>query len=184
VGRYKLLHEQYFLLKLKAGDRDVFSEIFSAYYRDLVMFAYSFIKEIDNSEEIVQDVFVKLWEDHENITITVSLKSYLLKSVQNRCIDWHRHNKIKTNHSDYIINSTPLFEYDTDNYVLRSELEGLIEKAIAALPEKFREAFELNRVEGLTYKEIAEKLKVSVRTVEVRISKALEILRTELIDFL
>ena len=68
-------------------------------------------------------------------------------------------------HSNYIIDNSPIYEYDTDNYILRSELEGKIEKAIASLPEKFKEAFEMNRFEGLKYKEIATKLNVSVRTV-------------------
>ena len=162
----------------------MFAEIFSVYYKDMVMFAFSFTHEIRDAEEIVQDVFVKLWEEHEKINITVSLKSYILKTIQNRCIDWHRHKKIVNNHSTYIIDNSPLYEYDTDNYILRSELEERIEKAIANLPEKFKESFEMNRFEGLKYKEIADKLNVSIRTVEVRISKALELLRKSLIDFL
>ncbi len=116
--------------------------------------------------------------------MTISLKSILLKTIQNKCIDWHRHKKIINNHSTFIIDNSPLYEYDIDNYILRSELEGRIEKAMANLPEKFKEAFEMNRFEGLKYQEIATKLNVSVRTVEVRISKALELLRKSLIDFL
>jgi RNA polymerase sigma-70 factor (ECF subfamily) len=116
--------------------------------------------------------------------VTVSLKSILLKTIQNKCIDWHRHNKIVTNHSTYIINNSPLYDYDTDNYVLKSELETIIEDAVATLPENIKEAFEMNRYEGLKYQEIAVKLNVSVRTVEVRIGKALDLLRKKLIDFL
>ena len=178
------IFEQFLIEKLKAGDPEVFTEIFSVYYRDLVMFAFSFTHDMEDSEEIIQDVFVKLWEEHEKINITISIKSFLLKTIQNRCIDWHRHKKIVNSYSTYIIDNSPLFEYDTDNYILRSELEGKIEKAIASLPEKFKEAFEMNRFEGLKYTEIATKLNVSVRTVEVRISKALELLRKSLIDFL
>jgi RNA polymerase sigma-70 factor (family 1) len=175
--------EQFFLVKLKEGDPDVFTEIFSVYYRDTVMFAFSFTHDVETAEEIVQDVFVKLWEDHEKLNITVSIKSYILKTIQNKCIDWHRHKKIVNNHSNCIINNSPLYEYDTDNYILRSELEGRIENAIADLPEKVKEAFIMNRFEGLKYKEIASKLNVSVRTVEVRISKALVLLKEKLIDF-
>ena len=116
--------------------------------------------------------------------MTISLKSILLKTIQNKCIDWHRHRKIVYNHSNYIIGNSPLYEYDTYNYILRSELEGKIEEAISNLPEKFKEAFEMNRFEGLKYQKIAARLNVSVRTVEVRISKALELLRKSLIDFL
>jgi len=184
VIRKNLIFEQLLIEKLRAGDPDSFSDIFSAYYKDMFFFAYSFTHELASAEDIVQDTFIKLWEDHEKLYVTVSLKSILLKTVQNKCIDWHRHRKIITNHSSYIINNEPLYEYATDNYLLRSEMEGMIEKALAKLPEKVRESYELNRFEGLKYQEIADKLDVSVRTVEVRISKALELLRKSLIDFL
>lgn len=182
--RKNFIFEQLLIEKLKSGDPDSFSDIFSAYYKDMVFFAYTFTRELPVAEDIVQDTFVRLWEDHEKLNVTVSLKSILLKTIQNKCIDWHRHKKIVNNHSTYIIDNTPLYEYDTDNYVLRSELEGRIEKAISDLPEKFRESFKMNRFEGLKYLEIAAKLNVSVRTVEVRISKALELLRKSLVDFL
>jgi RNA polymerase sigma-70 factor (ECF subfamily) len=184
VIKKNLIFEQLLIKKLKGGDPESFSDIFSVYYKDLVFFAYSFTHELPGAEDIVQDTFVKLWEDHEKLNVTVSLKSILLKTIQNKCIDWHRHKKIVNNHSIYIIGNSPLYEYDTDNYVLRSEMEWRIEKAIINLPEKFKEAFEMNRFEGLKYQEIATKLNVSIRTVEVRISKALDMLRKSLIDVL
>jgi RNA polymerase sigma-70 factor (ECF subfamily) len=184
VIRKNLIFEQLLIEKLKTGDPGSYSDLFSAYYQDLVFFCYSFTHELSSSEDIVQDTFVKLWEDHEKLNITVSLKSFLLKTIQNKCIDWYRHRKIMDNHSSYIINNTPLYEYNTDNYLLRSEMEELIEKALTKLPEKIRESYELHRFEGLKYQEISTKLNVSIRTVEVRISKALELLRKSLIDFL
>lgn len=179
-----IIFEELLIEKLKKGDPDAFSDIFSAYYQDLVFFALSYTHDLSVAENIVQDAFVKLWEEHENLNVTVSLKSFLLKIVQNKCIDWHRHKKIMNDHSDFIINNSPLFEYNIDSYVLRSELEETIDRAIAGLPVKYKEAFEMNRFEGLKYHEIAVKLNVSVRTVEVRISKALGLLREKLIDFL
>jgi len=179
-----LQYEQYLISKLNRGDPEAFSEIFSAYYKDIVMFAFSFTKEIASSEEIVQETFVKLWEDHEILDVKKSLKPILLKSVQNKCIDWYRHKKIIKNHNEYILANTSILEYDTDNYILWSELNELIETAMTRMPEKFREAYEMNRIKGLKYHEIADNLSVSVRTVEVRIGKALEFLRNELKDFL
>lgn len=179
-----LILEQALINKLKTGDQDVFSGIFSAYYRDLVFFAFSFTHELSSAEDIVQDTFIKLWEDHEELIVTVSLKSILLKTIQNKCIDFYRHKRIKDDYSSYFINNTSLYEYDTDNYMLKSEMEEMIEKALDRLPEKIRETYLLNRNVGLKYKEIADKLNVSTRTVEVRISKALELLRKSLIDFL
>ena len=184
MNKKNQLVEQVLIAKLKSGDPDAFSDIFSAYYKDLVFFARSFTHELAGAEDIVQDTFVKLWEERENLNVTVSLKSILLKSIQNKCIDWHRHKKIINNHSSFIINNIPLYEYQTDNYLLRSEMEEMIGKALMQLPEKIRESYELHRFEGLKYHEIATKLKVSVRTVEVRISKALELLRKNLSDFL
>jgi RNA polymerase sigma-70 factor (ECF subfamily) len=170
--------------RLKKADPDMFTEIFSVYYRDMVLFAYGIIHEREESEEIVQDVFVRLWEDHEKLDISVSLKSYLLKSIQNKCIDWLRHKKVMSHHNAYVAENSLLFETDTENYVLYSELEDLIEKAIDSLPEDIRQTFELSRFDGFKYHEIAEKLDVSVRTIEVRISKALKLLRDSLHDFL
>jgi RNA polymerase sigma-70 factor (family 1) len=166
VVERNIIFELILIEKLKSGDPDAFSDIFSAYYKDLVFFAYSFTHELSTAEDIVQDTFIKLWEDHEKLVVTVSLKSILLKTIQNKCIDWHRHRKIVNNSSTYIIDKSPLYESDTDNYVLRSELEGMIDKAIEDLPEKFKEAFELNRFKGLKYQEIAIKLNVSIRTIE------------------
>ena len=150
----------------------------------MVFFAYSFTHELNTSEDIVQDTFVKLWEDHEKLIVTVSLRSVLLKTIQNKCIDWYRHKKVLNIHNTFIIDNSPIYDYDTDNYVLRSELEGIIENAVSTLPEDIKEAFEMNRYRGLKYEEIAVRLNVSVRTVEVRISKALDLLRKKLIDFL
>jgi len=184
LKKHDSLVENVLLNKLVCGDKEAFSTIFTAYYRDLVTFALSFTHESDSAQEIVQETFVKLWEDHRNLKINESLKSYLLKSVQNRCIDWFRHKKVKQIHINDVINNSVLFEYNTDNYMLRSELEGLIKKAILLIPPDYSEAFRMNRDEGLKYREIAERLDVSVRTVEVRISKALHLLREYLKDYL
>jgi RNA polymerase sigma-70 factor (family 1) len=184
VKKNDSLVEKVLLVKLASGDREAFSAIFSAYYRDLVMFATGFTHDSVTSEEIVQETFTKIWEVHGNLNITESLRSYLLKTVQNRCIDWHRHNKIRQTHQNEVINNTILFEYNTDNYIFRSELEGLVKKAMLMIPKECADAFRMNREDGLKYQEIAEKLNVSLRTIEVRIGKALHLLRKHLADYL
>jgi RNA polymerase sigma-70 factor (family 1) len=179
-----IIFEQLLVSRLRNGDPNAFSDIFSAYYRDLVFFAYTFLKNLPASEDIVQDTFVWLWESKENLNITVSLKSLLLKAIQNKCIDWHRHRKIITEHDNYFIGNAPLFEYSTDNYILRSEMEHVIQKVLDQMPESISVPYRMNRNEGLKYEEIAERLDVSVRTIEVRISKALELLRKSFAEFL
>lgn len=178
------MKEQLLISKFSKGDADTFSEIFYMYYKDLVMYAYSFIKDMEEAEEIVQDTFVKLWEDHEKIDVRISLRSILLKSIHNRCIDLFRHKKIVCKHVDFITQNETIYDFNTDNYILMSDLNGLVSDAIAKMPVKYKEAFEMSRNEGLSYHEIADRLSVSLRTVEVRISKALMFLRVELKDYL
>lgn len=178
------LVEKVLISKFRAGDHLAFSNIFNAYYPDLVIFASRFTNDLMDSEEIVQDSFVKLWEKRESININISLKSYLLKIIHNKCIDWLRHNKIMQTHNRYVMENSPRFEYDTDNYVLYSELQQQLEAALCKLPEEILEAFHMNRYKGLKYHEIAKVLGVSVRTVEVRIGKALGMLRNHLKDYM
>jgi RNA polymerase sigma-70 factor, ECF subfamily len=184
VKRSLSLVEKALLSRLKDGDTSAFTVIFSGYYKDLVMFATRFTHNINDAEEIIQDIFVKFWEEHESVNIAVSLKSFLLKTVQNKCIDWLRHNKVARIHNDYIVSGSTQIEYDADNYMLFSELQEQIDASLARLPEEISEAFRMNRYKGLKYHEIAKLTGVSVRTVEVRIGKALNMLRNYLKEYL
>jgi RNA polymerase sigma-70 factor (ECF subfamily) len=179
-----LIDEKKALGMLRQGDKAAFSDIFSCYYKDLVLFASTFTKDRDLAEEIVQDVFLKLWETRQNLIITSSLKSFLLRSVQNKCIDWIRHLDIRLKHRESILDKPELLENDTENYLLYSELYTSLENALEQMPEEVSQAFQMNRFEGLTYQDIAEKYGVSVRTVEVRIGKALHLLKELLKDFI
>jgi RNA polymerase sigma-70 factor (ECF subfamily) len=175
--------EKTLISKLKLGYYTAFSEIFNAYYPDLVIFATKFTHDLSDSEEIVQDTFVTLWEERGSVEIKKSLKSYLLKTVQNKCIDWYRHEKIKQGHRDFVRIEQSQYICDTDRYLLYSELNEQIETALNSLPEKISETFRMNRHQGLKYHEIASILGVSVRTIEVRVGKALHLLRTYLKDY-
>ncbi|HAM98597.1 MAG TPA: RNA polymerase sigma-70 factor [Marinilabiliales bacterium] len=170
--------------RLCNDDKSAFTFIFTKYYKDLVVFSFSFTRNLQASEEIVQDRFLKLWEHRNGLVVQTSLKSYLLKSVQNQSLDWLRHLKVKTNFASVILEHPVLSENNTENYILHSELQDKLDEALAKLPEPYSQAFKMNRFEALNYQEIAKKLEVSVRTVEVRISKALLLLREELKDFL
>jgi len=175
--------EKVILSRLQAGDYSAFSNVFNAYYCDLVIFASRYTNDMSHAEELVQDTFVALWEDRCAIRINTSLKSYLLKTVQNKCIDWFRHKKIVRAHHNYVLEKPPQFALNTDSYLLYSELNERIENALRLLPDPISEAFRLNRQKGLKYAEIAEISGVSVRTVEVRIGKALHLLRRYLKDY-
>ncbi|MDR1356884.1 MAG: RNA polymerase sigma-70 factor [Tannerellaceae bacterium] len=178
------MQEPQFLIGLKEGNTDVFSSLFRTYYKDLVLFGSAYIPDRAICEDIVQSVFLKLWDDRKMIEITASLKSYLLTAVKNSCLDEIRHRSIVQEHESYALRFQLRNDIDTENYVLYSDLHSHLMKALAGLPDRYREAFVMNRFEGLKYKEIAGRLNVSERTIEVRIGKALLLLRRYLKDFI
>lgn len=182
MGKLDKQQEYFVLSALKQDSKEAFSLLFQTYYTDLVLFGGNFLKDRTSCEDIVQSIFLKLWNDRKSIQIETSLKSYLLKAVRNSCLDEFRHLEIVRQYESGYENTT-LDSYDTENYVLYSDLHDHLFRALDQVPELYREAFELNRFEGLKYREIAEKLNVSERTVEVRVSKTLELLRKYLKDF-
>lgn len=177
-------YERILLEKLKNDDQSAFTIIFTKYYEDLVRFSYGYTRDSNASEEIIQDVFLKIWENRKLLVIHSSLKSFLLKTVQNRSIDSLRHVNITNKYTSMILEHPLLAENDTENYILHSELEANFQHAMAVIPVEYAEAFRMSRIETMNYQEIAQKLGISVRTVEVRISKALSLLRNELKDYL
>ena len=177
-------YEKLLLANIKNDNRASFTIIFTQYYKDLVTFSFGWVRKVNTAEEIVQEVFIKLWENRSSIIIDRSLKSYLLKSVQNRSLNWLHHLKIQSQYDSYTKDHQILSDSETENYVLHSELEQNLQQALNKIPVVYAQAFRMNRFENLSYPEIAQKLGVSTRTIEVRISKALSILRDELKEFL
>ncbi|HLO58410.1 MAG TPA: RNA polymerase sigma-70 factor [Bacteroidales bacterium] len=177
-------YEKSVLERLRNGDKKSFTILFNHYYKDLVTFAFGFLHNLAVAEEIVQEVFIKLWENRYLLEIDRSLKSYLLKSVQNRCLNWINHLKIRSEFNNHILRYPVLSENETENYLLHSDLEARLQIGLEKMPVEAAQAFRMNRFENLSYPEIAEKLGVSIRTIENRISKALSFLRDELKEFL
>ena len=165
------------------GNNRRLSYFFNKYYRGLCVYAYKMTESKSASEDIVQSLFVYLWEKRQNISIHTSVKSYFLRSVHNRCLDFIAHKSIKENHKIYQLNN--FREEEALDYPLMDfELKERLKKAINSLPETIRRTFIMNRIEGLTYKQIAEKEGVTVKAIEYRISKSLTILREALKDYL
>lgn len=174
--------ENFLLSALRQDNKEAFSLLFQKYYTDLVLFCGNFVRDKSSCEDIVQSIFLKLWNDRKSIRIETSLKSYLLRAVRNSCFDEFRHLEIVRQYESDPDHSV-LDSYDTENYILYSDLSAHLQQALDQLPAAYREAFEMNRFEGLKYREIAVRLNVSERTVEVRVGKALEMLRKLLKDF-
>lgn len=177
-------YEKILIGKLIDDDQAAFTVIFNQYYQDLVRFSIGITRLQDSSEEIVQEVFLKLWENRSKLDIHSSLKSYLLKAVQNKSIDYLRHTNVTNAFASVVLEHPILLENDTENYVFFSELQNNFLQALEKIPNLYSEVFRMSRLESLNYKEIAMKQGISVRTVEVRISKAISLLRDELKDFL
>lgn len=160
-----------------------FEKLFRSEYQGLCFFAYKYIKDFEPAREIVQEAFTSLWEKGDEIDYSRNVKSYLTTTIHNRCLNYLRDNR-KFNGT--ILEAEHLLEipstgsdYDV-NPMAENELQQSIQSAIDELPEKCREVFVLNRYEELKYKEIADRLGISVKTVEAQMSKALQHLRTRL----
>ena len=166
--------------RIREGDEAAFSTLFDAYYTPLCFFANQYMKDMDRSRSLVQQVFVDFWIKREKTAPVRSVKSYLYQSVKNRCIDWLRKAKKSEEISERIENQSQMPFRDL---VAEAEINGHINASINQLPEKCREIFLLCRFEGLKYGEIAEKLGISVKTVEMQMGIALKKLRDSLSDY-
>ena len=163
---------------LKQGDREVFDRIFRLYYVQLTNYCMYYVADRDVAEELVQSFFVKLWMRHEDFEIKISLKSYLFKSICNHAYTYLAWQKYQKEHNKKAVEILSMSEMENPFEKLsEKELETLIQQAIEALPEKRREVFLMSRNEGLKNKEIADRLNISVKTVESQMTKALEHLR-------
>ncbi len=178
------LSEQEIVGAIRVGDERIFEEIFRKYYQSLSNYANSILKEMDESEEIVQNLFLGIWEKRADLEITVSLKSYLYRAVHNHCLNRIKHLKVREEYQQYATNFYDVSHESVSNTVMKNELEQKIESAIEKLPEQCRIVFSMSRFEELKYHEIAEKLAISPKTVENHIGKALKLLRIELSEYL
>jgi RNA polymerase sigma-70 factor (ECF subfamily) len=173
-----------FVTGLRNNDELVFEKVFKDYYEVLCNYANNMICNIDDAEEIVQNMYLTIWEKRENVNIHTSIKSYLYKAVYNSCLNWMKHNRIRQKHGEATRHQTELYIDDSSEHLLGKELEEQIGLAINSIPKKCRTVFKLSRFENLTYSEIADQLNLSVKTVDNHMVKALRILRERLKDYL
>ena len=161
-----------------------FEIIFKAHYSNLCSYANSFLKDADASEEVVQEVMLKIWTGRKTLVINASLQSYLFRAVRNGCMNVLKHLKIRDEYKYYREGTAVENQCSQEDTMIMAELELKIRKAIENLPMERKRVFILSRFEGLTYIQIADKLHLSVKTVENQMGKALKTLREELSDYL
>jgi RNA polymerase sigma-70 factor (ECF subfamily) len=178
-----VLKEKELFQDFQNGKLLIFDYFFNRYYQGLCVYAYRLLQSSSQAEDIVAEFFVRILENRKNIRIDKSVKSYFIRSVHNRCLDYLAHQQVINHRREYLKSRSNEEDFH-DDLLLDSELEERLMQAIQKLPDGIRETFVLNRFEGLKYQQIAEKESVSVKTVEYRISKALGILRKELADYI
>lgn len=177
--------------QIKLGDKNAFRQLYEAYFLKLEHFAVQYVTDFYTANDLVQNVFVVLWEKRTSIREDAGLIGYLYTLTRNQCLNYLNHKTIEKryqqetqvkNEREWRLNKCALEFFDYDR-LQENELRCLIQKAIEELPEANREVFLMNRKGGLTYEKIAQRLKVSDKTVEKRMSKALALLKISLKDY-
>lgn len=177
----ELKNDALLVAALKLDSHEAFVKIFRQYYANLVRFTARFIPDKSTCEDIVQEAFIRVWTNRKNLETGTSIRSYMISLVQNLALNELRHRKVKMLYED--MNHETILSLSPDDHLFYSELSDAYETALAKLDPAVRETLMLSRQERLKYTEIAQRLNISVRTVEARISKALKFLQNELLIF-
>lgn len=164
------------------NDREAFAAIFDKYYRSLVIFCGGWINNLHICEDIVQDIFVKLWISRHDIDISY-LRLFLLRACRNACLNHLRHQGIRNNYETYSRRILSNSATSLDGYILYADLEGHLNEILERMPAAQREVFVENRLNGRSCSDIAREHNISHRTVEERLRRALKTLRELLSDF-
>jgi len=175
--------ETYTMKELSFSDLKSFEVLFRQYYQMLCSYAFRFVNDADTAEEIVQDLFYKLWEKKDEVQINTSVKSYLFSAIHNRCLKYIEHRNVETRYKNYYLMHKSEIDSEPQHASEVHELQGIIDHTLDSLPERCSRIFKLNRFEGLKYNEIAQKLSISVKTVEANMGKALKLLRKNLKNY-
>lgn len=175
-------NDNYLLSALQKGGSAAFDSIFRKYYPILCAYASRFVMR-EEAEDIAEDTLLWLWEHKDYLEIDASLGAYLIRAVYHKAMNRIRQEELK-NRADTLFFEEMQKMMKDDNFMQFKELSDHIKEAIQSLPDSYREAFIMHRFKKMTYKEIAETLQVSPKTVDYRIQKALSILRIRLTDYL
>jgi RNA polymerase sigma-70 factor (ECF subfamily) len=169
---------------LPVSDENAFERLFKSFFRELHVYSFSVLRDWDLAEEVVQTLFLKLWENGSWKRVETSMKSFLYRSVYHESLNVLRQHKVRQSYEN---NTLYVMKNETPHITTRvelNELEERIRRSLNRLPEKCRTVFQLSRFSELKYHEIASQLGISVKTVETQMGKAIRILRNDLKDYL
>ncbi|GAA5023112.1 RNA polymerase sigma-70 factor [Marivirga lumbricoides] len=178
-GEMKILLSQF-----QNGDKEAFEIIYNLYWKELYFHAYKRLGDEDHAEELVQELFVQLWEKRAFLAIEKSLKAYLFGNIKNRILHFYREKYKQSAHYEASSEGTLEFNSDTEQGIIQRDLLEKIDLLTQKLPSRSRDIFELSRKKFLSNKEIAEKLNISEKTVQYHIHISLKYLRANCPDYL
>lgn len=180
MTNYSSLSDYELTALLKAGDRMAFTEIYDRYFWMLHAHAYKWMRNREETRDVIHELFLALWEKREKLSFEPGLRSYLSAAARNRIFNLLSHKRIE---SEYLTSLNEFMDQGsciTDHLVREKQLMEIIENEIAGMPDKMKEVFELSRKENLSHREIAERLDISEQTVRKHVQHALKILRFKL----
>jgi RNA polymerase sigma-70 factor (ECF subfamily) len=183
----KLEHDQIYISELKSGSEKNFREIMEHWYSPLFNFAIGYLNDKENTKEVIQDVFLQLWDHRQKLADNTSLNAYLFTLTRNRCIDLIRREKLmlqfRTDKQEEYLRLSENYHALSDpilDEIFALELQSEIDKAVSSLSEQCRKVFVMSRTHGLKNKEISHMLNLSEKTVESHLTKALRTIRNTL----
>jgi len=177
------LNDKQTIRKIRRGDIVAFEMLFRRYYAVLCQWAHHYLHDRDASEEVVQDLFYHLWRDHASLSIRISVKSYLYRAVSNNCMMILRNQSRRAAIESDLARETQIRESQPSDALENKEIMEIVNRTLEELPERPATIFRMSRYEGMKYREIAEKLSISIKTVEANMGKALEMFRKNLQEY-
>lgn len=175
-----MLNDLLILKRIKEGDITAFEELFRCYYYPLCCYAAGITGQMEVAEEIVEELFYVLWKEREHLHVFQSVKSYLYRATRNEALQYCEHEEVRNRYREAVLATASEQQLaDPQQEMEYEELQKLIENTLKKLPVRRRQIFEMHRLEGRKYAEIAVILSLSVKTVEAEMTKALRALREE-----
>jgi len=177
---YHKLGDQELYSLLKSDDHAAFTALYNRYKGMLYLHAYRMLQDEEEAKDVIQEVFSLIWSKRAVLDITTEFESYLFVTVKNRILNFIAHQKVIEKYSKYLNDFVDYGVQGYDEQLMHKDLLAMIQAEVQQLPEKMKVIFELSRYEGLSYKQIAEKLNISDKTVKKQLNNASKILKPKI----
>ena len=166
--------------EVRKGNKQAFEQLFSIYHQPLYGFLMKFVGSQSDVEDILQEVFIRIWERRSDLNENLSFSGLMFTIGRNLCLNMLRNERCRKGIRDYLKSVIDHSLDDVEQIIYFNELDQMVHQVLDRLPERQKQIYKLNRVEGLSRKEIAEKLHISLATVDMHMSRALGVLRRHL----